>query len=283
MKGKAAGTALAGVLLTLLASVARAEPDPPPKPSGLAIHVQPVFGIDAAGGYGWNDYVARLDNASSTPIKGTLEMSSRLAYGEVQELTTRTTFNAPAGRSVIVHLPTHGYAGRPSTLSVVAHGEDGAALATQTLSPNGTIAPLLVDVEEPSRLSVVLRNASVPVTWAPMNAYGPYGGGATTASSLTVGAPAFDRATGDPVLPEQAAGYGLATVVLIHSDVLARLDAGALEALVDWVLGGGSLAVVPTRPEDLRSPTLAALVGGAATVGPPASVLATAFGRGSME
>jgi hypothetical protein len=50
--------------------------------------------------------------------------------------------------------------------------------------------------------------------------------------------------------------------VLVHSDALARLDPVSLDALVNWVLGGGTLAVVPNRPEDLRGAVLSALVGG---------------------
>jgi hypothetical protein len=44
--------------------------------------------------------------------------------------------------------------------------------------------------------------------------------------------------------------------------VLAKLEGVTLEALVGWVVTGGALAVVPTRPEDLRMGTLAAIVGG---------------------
>jgi hypothetical protein len=73
----------------------------------------------------------------------------------------------------------------------------------------------------------------------------------------------FDPTTGDPVLPEQAAGYTPVSAVLLHSDALAKLDPLSLDALVNWVLGGGTLAVVPNRPEDLRGPVLTALVGGA--------------------
>ena len=66
----------------------------------------------------------------------------------------------------------------------------------------------------------------------------------------------------DPVLPEQAAGWAPVTVVLTRSADLAKVQGAALEALGSWVLAGGALAVVITRPEDLRMPALTAMLGG---------------------
>jgi len=51
-------------------------------------------------------------------------------------------------------------------------------------------------------------------------------------------------------------------VVLATSEQLARIAGPELEALTGWLLAGGALAVVGTRPEDLRGPTLSALTGG---------------------
>ena len=74
--------------------------------------------------------------------------------------------------------------------------------------------------------------------------------------ALTVGSPAVDATTGDLVLPEHAAGYSAATVVVVAVGRLARLQGAELDALVGWVLAGGTIAVFPTRPEDLRAGTL---------------------------
>jgi hypothetical protein len=220
-------------------------------------------------GYGWTEVVARIDNVGGAGLKGSLELSSTPGYGRDQDLVTRAPFNVPAGRSVIVHVPTHGYTYQPSNLTLTALNAGGAKLGTVNVSMNSSQAPLLVDVDDPSRLAIVLRNAPVGTAWSS----GASGSGATT--PLTVGTAAFDGITGDPILPDQAAGYAAATVVLIHSDALARLEQGALDALVDWVLSGGTLAVVPTRPEDLRGPTLTALVGGDVSSTEPPPVLLT--------
>ncbi len=236
----------------------------------VALHATPIFGADASSGYGWTEIVARVDNGGSAPLKGNLELTSTVAYGREQEFVTRAPFGVPGGRTVVIHIPTHGYAFQPATMTLNAMGENGAKLASTSISVNASVAPLLVDVDEPSRLSVVLRSAPVATAWS-----SGASGGASAMTPLTVGAAAFDGRAGDPILPAQAAGYAAATVVLIHSDALARLEAAPLDALVDWVLSGGTVAVVPTRPEDLRGPTLTSLAGGVVRATDPPSALSS--------
>jgi hypothetical protein len=274
----APAAAAIGCALCLASTALGAPPPDPSAPaasSPVAMHAQPIFGTDAAGGFDWNEIVVRLDNGGATTAKGTVEVTSKLSYGEDEQLATRAPFSVPAGRSAIVRLPTHGFPFRPSSLTVNATSDNGARLASQSLSANGSIAPLLVDIDEPSRLAVVLRNVSVATTWNPMTY-----GGSSTATALTIGVPLFDRATGDPILPEQAAAYAPVTVVLVHSDTLARLETASLDALVNWVLSGGTLAVVPARPEDLRGPTLSALVGGTISTAEPPPAFLTLPGLG---
>ncbi|MGH7284182.1 MAG: hypothetical protein ACRELY_21865, partial [Polyangiaceae bacterium] len=150
-------------------------------------------------------------------------------------------------------------------------------MADVTLPSAPADTPLLVDVDEPSRLAVAMRNWPLSLDWIPVGSagysYGPRGTGAT--STLTVGAPSFDPATGDPILPDHPAGYSAATVVLIHSDVLARLDAASTQSLADWVVAGGTLAVVVARADDLRNAPLASMIGGPAALSPPSPVLST--------
>jgi hypothetical protein len=259
-----------GAFLSVALAAGAASADDPKglAPPSVALHATPIFGQDAASGYGWTEVIARIDNAGSAAQKGNLDLTSAVAYGREQELVTRAPFHVAAGRSVVVHVPTHGYAYQPATLSLTAVREDGAKLASVTVSVNASTAPLLVDVDEPSKLSIALRNLPVPTGWS-----GAAPGGSTATTPLTMGAVAFDGTSGDPILPEQAAGYAAATAVLIHSDALARLEPGPRDALVNWVLSGGTLAVVPSRPEDLSGPTLTALVGGAVTPAEPPPLL----------
>ncbi len=247
------------VAVAALTGSAHAEPVPAPP---VAIVATPMFGADATSGTGWCDVVARIENLSVTPQKGSIELLGAAAYGGGDKFTARAPFNVPVGKSAVVRLPIHGSTYYAPSLTVTASDDKGQKLAAVNLSINSTPAPLLVDVDQPSRLSVVMRAWPMSLSWSGVGSamYGLPGGG--TASPLSVGVPAFDRTTGDPILPEHAAGYSAATAVLVHSDVLARLDSTSLDALVNWVLSGGTLAVIPNRPEDLRGSVLSALVGG---------------------
>ncbi len=56
------------------------------------------------------------------------------------------------------------------------------------------------------------------------------------------------------ILPDRAALYDAADAVLFRSDMLAKVSGPELEALAGYVLGGGTLAIALTRPEDVRNP-----------------------------
>jgi hypothetical protein len=93
--------------------------------------------------------------------------------------------------------------------------------------------------------------------------------------NITVAAPRFDPVTGDPVLPTRAAAYSGVTAVLVHSDLLARLEAEPKDALLDWVAGGGTLAIVVARPEDLHGPEITRVAGSGVVSGPVNPALST--------
>jgi hypothetical protein len=138
--------------------------------------------------------------------------------------------------------------------------------STEVPAPTG-IEPLLFDLSVPSRIGPGLRGARIAVQYTtPMR--GSYG-----SPSISVASPQVNAATGAPVLPDRAAGYAAASVVLVKSQDLTSLQGAELEAVVNWVLGGGSLAVVLTRPEDLRSNLLTSFVGGAILEGRPPAEL----------
>src|SRR5450432_2058592 len=84
-----------------------------------------------------------------------------------------------------------------------------------------------------------------------------YGGRA-----LSVTTPQINIVSGEPVLPDLAAGYASATVVLASGRTISSMPPPALDALVSWVLSGGALELAIDRPEDLHSSWLEALAGG---------------------
>jgi hypothetical protein len=219
------------------------------------MHISPVpiLGKEAPPGDGWSAVVARLESTGAAPVRGVLEVS---CDGAKPEMASRASFSLAPGNTSTLRVPVRSSTGYRIVLT--ARDERGAVLATEELRTLGRLEPLLVDVHSPPRLVSALRGAKVPVRY---DGEVPRSGAPL---ALTVGSTWFDPATSDPVLPERTAEWGAATAVLISSDTLSRLTGPELEALSGYVIAGGSLAVVIRRPEDLRSATLSAMLGGEA-------------------
>jgi hypothetical protein len=270
--------ALALVLATSTASHAADQDSGAPEADAqarAALHVRatPIFGDDATTTDGWTEIAVNIENVGGTPRKGTVEVVSKMAWSMRDNgFVTHAPFNVVPGRSAVVKLPVHGFENQPLNLTVTAKDESGAKISSTTLPQPSYGLPLLVDVHQPSRLAAALRSWPISVKWNPASS-SYYGAPSTSTPALSVGVPTFDRTTGDPILPDHAAGYANATCVLMPSDVLAKLEAPALDALVSWVISGGTLAVVPARVEDLRGPAITALVGGSVVNAPPPPVL----------
>ena len=270
------GLAAAAVVATMGLTFALPTHAEPPTDQGdkeLTLRATPVFGSDASMSTGWSEVAVSLENTGSAARKGTVELLGEASWAREEEFVARAPFHVAGGRSVVVKLPTHGTRLSAPNLSVRVLDPSGKPLAKSSLGSIPFAAPLLVDVHQPSRLAPSLRNWPIATTWSPSRV--PYASAATPGPGLTVGVPTFDRTTGDPILPDRAAGYSAATAVLIHTDVLARLEASTAEALMNWVVAGGTLALVPARADDLRGPLVTALVGGTVTPAPTPPVLLT--------
>lgn len=247
------------------ASGAIAKPAPP-----LAVRVQPIFGTEAAVGYGWQDFVVTIDNPAVVEQSGSVELRSRLpTHGDRDGFASRASFAAAAGRSVTLRLPMKARMNEVPELTLRVRDARGGTLMELPVTANMAVQPTLVDIDNPSRLAIPLRGWNATVQYSPTPSYGYYTYAPTTAPmTLAVASPTFDATTGDPILPARAASYSGVTAVLVHSDLLARLEAEPKEALLDWVAGGGTLAIVVARPEDLHGPAITRLVGGPAVPAP---------------
>jgi hypothetical protein len=249
---------------------------PSPSPSALSLTAVPAFGVEEGAGDGWLEIVAHLANAGAVPAKGTLEVSARGTYtygGQSASFVVRAPFNVQPRGSAVIRMPMHGAGYGPPTLTLTATSDRGASLAETTVSLGSSTGPLLIDVHTPSPLSVVMRGWPMSPAWHPPS----YSGGGSSVT-LSVGSPPVDATTGDPLLPERPAAYADVTAVVIASDQLARLQGMQHDALVGWVLAGGTIAVYPTRPEDLRAGVLTSLAGGAISTAPPPPVMMTLAG-----
>jgi hypothetical protein len=214
-----------------------------------------MFGAGAPVPQGYSGFLVRIQNNEQQPVRGEVEVESRL-YTNQSRYRATAPFVAGAGTAVMVRLPSN--SNLYGEVKVVAHDDTGVELGAFNSTVTNAPSILLLDVTESSRLRGVIHEAWISPQYAPWGSVPSYGAG----PSLQIGSPRFDPATGDPVLPDRAALYAPASAVIIRSDVLARVSAAELDALSGFVLSGGTLAVAVARPEDVRSPVLAAFAGG---------------------
>lgn len=253
---RAAGAACLAALT--VAGPAAAQPTPPPE---VIVDVVSVLGAGSLPP-GWSQVLVRLQNNGSTPAKGQIEVSSQ-RYTERPVFTASAPYSVGAGASVSVRVPVR--VPPLGDVRVVVLDDAAGSISGQSLASVVQSAVVLLDVSETSRLRGVIHDAPI----APL--YTPTLSGPRSGSVVSVGQPRFDAATGDPLLPDRAALYSGADAVMMRTDTLARLTGADLDALAGYVLAGGTLALIVARPEDLRHPTLVALVGGEVTRVSPAS------------
>ena len=246
-------TALAAALLVLLvASTAAAE---------LNVSASPILGASTPANGSWVECGVRIDNDGTRPERGTVEIQSSAGYPLDNELIVRAPFAVAPGAAINVRLPIRTFPHGGGPLNLLVKLEDGREVVRTSIATTGSTSPFLLDTTEPPRLAGALRDVPVSVTFDPT-------GGSLPRSHVSgkvpvsTGSLAMEAATGDPVLPERAAGYASATLVVMRSDQLTRLQGMQLDALANFLLAGGSLAVTLARPEDVRHETLVALVGG---------------------
>lgn len=228
--------------------------------AGVSVDAQPIFGPSSLTAGGWSEIAVRIENTDTALARGTVELSSKPTYGDGANVSVRAPFAVAGGSSAVVLLPLSGV-GYATTQTLRALDDQGRQLSTQPLPWTPRVGQLLVDLGEGSRLGAALRDATITLGYE-------NGMGSANNQPLTIAQPKWDAKTGDPILPTLAAGYGAATLVLATSDQLVKLSGKELDALTGHVLAGGTLAVVVTRPEDLRHPTMHLLVGGEPTAAP---------------
>lgn len=214
----------------------------------LELTATPVLGDGPVLRDGWASLWARVENTGATAQQGTVELSAGPAR------RTHAPFSVAPGQSIVVELSSHDLAGTPLELSAIDSA--GRTLAEHDVAASYDQGPLLVDLSSPSLLASALEGETVARTVA-SPVIGP-----TASPALSVSSPPRDGATGEPRLPERAASYASATVVVALGHHLRTMSADSADALAGWVLGGGTLALALDRPEDLRSDRLAAFVGG---------------------
>lgn len=201
---------------------------------------------------GWFTIVVSVENVSDEPVEGELVLVAEPSYSS-RRLNSRAPLSLAAKSRVNIELPTHSFNSGAPSLKLTAYSESGLVLAELELGTPLGLNPLLIDLEQPSRISPGIRGKELYVeekTW-----------GTTHADPVVaVSSPLVNK--GELMLPTRAAGYASATLMLARSETLATLSGPRLTALGDWLLAGGALAVVVSRQDDLRTGPLPVLVGG---------------------
>ncbi|MEZ4232484.1 MAG: hypothetical protein R3B89_25115 [Polyangiaceae bacterium] len=201
---------------------------------------------------GWFSVSVTLENVTDDPVEGELVLKTEATYAN-REFKVRAPISVAAKSRVSIELPTHGFNSGSPEMTLTAFAESGVILAQLEIGSPLPLNPLLIDLDQPSRIAPGIRGKGM---YAEDKAWGASSGDPLVA----VGTPAISK--GELQLPTRAAGYASATLVLARSETLAKLSGARLTAISDWVLGGGALAVVVTRPEDMRVGPLPRLVGG---------------------
>lgn len=222
--------------------------------SELKLEVVPVLGSNSPSVEGWSELSIRLENSSSAPISG--QVAVRAArFRDEQRTLVEAPFSVAAKSRVHLLLPVHGLVMRAGEAHVTAVTSQGRELCDEQLPAFRLLEPLIFDLTTPSRLSAVLNSQPIPI-----QRHGPRS--PVSGGSVSVTTPQINRTTGELVLPDLGAGYASATLVLASGRTLSSLTPKAIDPLFSWVMGGGALAIVIDRPEDLRSAWLEALAGG---------------------
>lgn len=242
------------------ASATTLEEVAPAPPAGMVSEVWPAIASSSEVLFeGWNDLVFRIDNGSSEVLSGRVVVRSRAGYSDSSDYAATAPFELGPGGKATLQLPVLAKTYSEIDALVFLTERDPPVLSRHYTVQSAPHAVLL-DARESSSLRPRLDEIPIePVAGVPTSP------GSTTSSPLLVVAPArVDPATGDPILPTHAATYSRTSAVLLSTSTLGRLSADELDAFGSWILGGGTAALVVSRPEDLASPTLTALLGGTA-------------------
>ncbi|MEI8258105.1 MAG: hypothetical protein WCJ30_20705, partial [Deltaproteobacteria bacterium] len=239
-----------------------------PAHAQLAVEVQPLFGNTCVPNNGPTELVVGLANTSGNTISGSVTLET---VGAAYQAGVRSVYSSPynigprASVTLRTPVPPSGVAGNDLVLTV--RDGTGRSIQQRPVRFENLVDHLFIDATPQSRLAYALRSAQNPDPMAITTGPSPLAGLVT---GLTPCAAMRMPQTGDVVLPRHLAGYNGVSVVLADAGTIMSLPAAERTALADWLLAGGSLMVIPQRADELRHPTLQALLGqGITSVTPP--------------
>lgn len=208
------------------------------------ISVANVLGKDIQCRHGSVELAVSFDNDDSNTVEGTIVVASNGESGPF----TKVPFRVAAHTKARIQVPVQADSGN---IGITVRDGDGRVLFGPLYysTYGNTPTQLLLNATAEPRLSAGLLDSFADRPLSP-------------SEELTVSNPSVDAHTGEVLLPEFAATYRCAQLVIIRSEQLATLSGSRLIAIQDYVRSGGTLAVAITRTDDVRLETLRTLVGG---------------------
>ncbi len=238
-----------GAALVALTSSAQAQ---------AQIEVQPLFGERCVPRSGPTEFVVGLANPTTNATSGTIVVEQ---VGANYLPGVRTVYSAPfavgprATVTVRVPVPPAGVAANDLTLTV--RDANNRPVSQRPLRYENPADNLFIDATPQARLAYALNSANTmdPTAMAQPSPLAGLSTGLTPCAALRM------PQTGDVVLPRHAAGYNGVSLLLVDAGTVISLPAAERTALADYVLSGGTLVVIPQRADELRHPTLQAMLG----------------------
>jgi hypothetical protein len=217
---------------------------------------------------GQSEVYVTVFNPTDRQQRGVVKVASSFVNQGTQ---SRGSFDVGPRSNVVVRLPVHTLENTQATVE-----SDGEQIYTRAFHHSPEQALRVFDAHATPRLRAVLENVPMGLVKPLPGPYGPKSA-APHSGGLRVRVIAALKSSGAPVLPQWVASWHGVDVAFLSSADLVALDERELSALGAFVIGGGTLALSVTRPDDLRHPSIVKLVGGEARPASPEPVLRERF------
>jgi len=228
-------------LLVAAPAAAQTRPDP------VRVEVDALFGEGMLLGQSYTPVLVTLENRTQRDLAGELDVRMESYDGGHERHVV--AIDLPAGQTRQANLTL--YVGPLRNRVNVRYMSGGRALGrgAENVTFNG--AQGVVVFGDPPRLRGALLDLDVEEALP----HGP------RQVRVPVGAVSMDARSGDPLLPEEPAGWASVKLLVASAHVLARVSDPQREAIADWLRTGGRLLVLPRSAAELDSPFLRELAG----------------------
>ena len=211
-----------------------------PAHAGVDLEVSSILG-DLGPSQG--EILVRIRNPERRELRGFVAIEA-IEERSAARVLARTPFVVGAATTTFVKVPVAAPA-YGSEIAAVARDESGGEFGRASRSSHGSASFVLFEIppRDTRLLPLHVDGRAIPLLRR------------TGGSAAVTTAPA-DEAAGASILPDRPTSYTHVALVIVPASELDALDGAGREALVAWVMGGGSLAIAIREPADLVRPAL---------------------------